>query len=151
MENLIQTASELPLVPTRFAEEYGQKREIISAEVNRRMLEREDIHELVGAKNLEMMENNHANHLRFMESIFKQFHAKVLVETILWVFRAYRSRNFHVNYWVAELNVFVEVLKKQLSPEAFDAIYPMYHWMIINIPSFTRISDEQLKEIDTKM
>lgn len=142
---LIQTAKNIKPVSSEAVEEYIQKQERLVSELNRIMLERPDIIELIGKKNnLEMMKDNHSNHARFILSILKLFHPEVLVETILWVFRVYRSRGFHYNYWVTQLNTWVDVLKKELTPKTFEAIYPLYHWMIIHIPIFSKLSDEQL-------
>jgi hypothetical protein len=69
----------------------------------------------------------------------------VLVETILWVFRAYRSHGFHTNYWAAQLNSWIEILRNELSEEAYTEIYPYYEWMQVNIPLFVLFSDEKLE------
>lgn len=96
-----------------------------------------------------MMQDNHANHARFLSSIFLHFNADVLIETILWVFRAYRSHGFTTNYWAAQLNNWIIIYKKELSPECFEEIYPFYEWMQINIPLFVKLSDEKLDAVNT--
>jgi len=73
-----------------------------------------------------------------------------LVETILWVFRAYRSHNFTTNYWASQLNAWIDIIKKELSPQAFSEIYPYYEWMQLNIPLFVYISDEKLDALKSK-
>jgi hypothetical protein len=114
------------------------------------MLGRADIDALVGEKNIEMMKDNHSNHARFAESFLCHPHSKVLVHTVEWVLRCYRSRGFHPNYWVAQLNAWVETLKKNLSPKSFEAIYPLYHWFIVNIPIFADLSDRQIRDGEDK-
>ena len=141
-ENLLQTADALPAVPKAAADEYGTKRELLVAMINERMLERPDIEALVGPDNLQMMKDNHANHALFIESMLQNFNSEVLVNTVLWVFRVYRSRRFHLNYWAAQLNAWVEVLKKELSSQSADAVLPLYAWMIVNIPHFTQLTDD---------
>jgi len=88
-----------------------------------------------------MMKDNHANHARFLESIFHEHSPEVLVDTIIWVFRAYRSRNFSSTYWAAQLNTWIEIHKRELSPECFNEIYPYYKWMQINIPVFNSLAE----------
>ena len=70
-----------------------------------------------------MTEDNNRNFSRFMESVFNHYQAEVLVETVLWVFRAYRSHGFQTTYWPANLNTWIEILKKEMSEKAFEAIY----------------------------
>jgi hypothetical protein len=112
--------------------------------MNQKMESRSDLLDMVGAGNVEMMKDNHANHARFLESIFTQHSPEVLVDTVLWVFRAYRSRNFSSTYWAAQLNTWIEIYKKELSSECFQEIYPYYNWMQINIPSFNQLAEEKL-------
>ncbi|HOO85572.1 MAG TPA: hypothetical protein PLS94_13460 [Prolixibacteraceae bacterium] len=108
------------------------------------MLARPDVLTMVGESNIEMMKDNHANHARFLESIFKKHQPEVLVDTVLWVFRAYRSRSFASTYWAAQLNTWIEIYRKELSPECFSEVYPYYNWMQINIPIFNKLAEEDL-------
>ena len=127
--------------------EYGRRREEMVSAINQDMAGRPDILELVGGEvNLAMMRDNHANHARFVESILLGYNPEVLVDTVLWVFRAYRSRGFHPNYWAAQLNTWVDILQKFLPREIFTAVYPLYNWFIVNIPHFTDIAQHQLTE-----
>jgi hypothetical protein len=108
------------------------------------MSKRTDLEKLIGKGNQCMAEDNNRNFARFMESLFYNYRPDVFVETVLWVFRAYRSHGFQTTYWPANLNTWIENLKKTLSPEAFNAIYPFYNWLIVNIPIFVKLSDEQI-------
>lgn len=142
--DLILSAQKLFQVSEQLAEEYSLKRDLLVVEMNKRMMARADINDMVGVKNIEMMNDNHANHARFIESIFYQHSAEILVDTVLWVFRAYRSRGFNSTYWAAQLNGWIEIYKKELTEDCFIAVYPYYNWMQINIPTFVKLADEQL-------
>lgn len=142
---LIETATQMKQMSSSSAEEYRQKSELLINKMNALMLDKADIEKLVGKENLDMMKDNHANHVRFMASVFKNYNPEVLVETVLWVFRAYRSHGFTTNYWATQLNTWISLLKEMLSPESFSEIYPYYEWMQINIPVFTKLSDEKLE------
>lgn len=142
---LIQTAQQLKQVEAGVASEYAQKAENMTSLMNGVMLNRPDIKELVGEINLDMMKDNHANHARFIASILRNYNPEVLVDTVLWVFRAYRSRGFASNYWAAQLNAWIEILKEKLSAEACHQVLPFYEWMQINIPTFVKLSDEKLE------
>lgn len=142
--DLIATAQKLPQVSEKLALEFTSKRESLVEDINKRMEDRADLAELIGPNNLELMKDNHANHARFLESIFYQNSPETLVDTVLWVFRAYRARNFRSTYWSAQLNGWIEIYKAELSNECFSAVYPYYNWMLIHIPDFTRLADEKL-------
>lgn len=139
--DLIESAGKLVQVDEMFAKEYESKRDILVDLMNKKMVSRADIKEMVGELNIEMMKDNHANHARFMESIFTKHSPEVLVDTILWVFRAYQSRNFSSTYWAAQLNSWIDILKKELTSDCYVAIYPYYNWMQINIPNFVALCD----------
>lgn len=142
-DRLLDTARKLPHFEDRTYQEYAAKAETLIARINTRMLERDDIGELVGPVNLQMMKDNHANHVRFIASILHSFDAEVLVETVLWVFRAYRSRDFHTGYWAAQMNAWLEILPTELGPETFREIRPLYEWMQVNIPIFTGLTESE--------
>ncbi|TAL81161.1 MAG: hypothetical protein EPN88_00695 [Bacteroidetes bacterium] len=141
---LLETANQLKQVSLASAEEYQQKTEQLISQMNTIMLEKANIESLVGKDNLSMMKDNHANHVRFMVSVFKNYNPEVLVETVLWVFRAYRSHGFTTNYWATQINTWIYLLKDKLTSESYTEIYPYYEWLQINIPVFVKVSDEKL-------
>jgi hypothetical protein len=143
-EILIASAETLNQPSSASAIEFEAKSEMLAAELNRMMGARSDLVHLIGEGNISMMEDNHRNHARFMSSVFLNYQPVILVETVLWVYRAYRSHGFHLTYWPAQLDQWVQILKLHLTPEAYQEIYPFYHWMIINQPAFVTESDLQV-------
>ncbi len=143
--NLIESASKINHFSEATQQEYAQKSELLINKMNSLMLARADLKELIGENNQEMMKDNHANHVRFISSILKNFSPEVLVETILWVFRAYRSHRFTTSYWAVQLNSWISIMKETLTPEAYNQVFPLYEWMQINIPLFVKLSDEKLE------
>lgn len=144
-DELIRSASRLQQVSKDAAIEFSAKRDRLVELLNEKMLSRADLMDMVGAGNVEMMKDNHANHARFLESIFNTHNPEVLVDTVLWVFRAYRSRNFSSTYWAAQLNAWIELYKKELTPGCYQEIYPYYNWMQINIPIFNLLAESNLE------
>lgn len=138
---LLNSANQLKQVEEKVAMEYAEKSSAVVVKMDKLMLERADIKDLVGEINLTMMRDNHANHARFMAAILKTYNAEMFVETILWVFRAYRSRGFSTNYWAALMNTWIGVMKEELTPETFREVYPWYEWMQVNIPAFVILTD----------
>ncbi len=144
-ESLLDSAANLGPFSKQAVDEYAAKTDKLVNQINTIMLERSDINTMVGSTNLEMMKDNHANHARFILSIMDNFNKDVLVETILWVFRAYRSHGFASTYWAAQLNAWITILKEELSKDTFDQVYPLYNWMQVNIPVFDALSEKALR------
>ena len=145
-KQLLETARTLIQPQETVIREFSRKRDELAAMGNQTLADRSDLEKLVGEGNRQMAEDNNRNFARFMESMFSDYNAEVLVDTVLWVFRAYRSHGFQTTYWAANLNVWVDMLKQELSTEAFDALYPYYNWLIVNIPVFVKLTDEAVSE-----
>ena len=143
-ETLIDSAAQLGPFSQETVNEYAKKTDKLVARINAIMLERKDIKSMVGEANLEMMKDNHANHARFILSIIDNYNKEVLVETILWVFRAYRSHGFASTYWAAQLNAWIMILQEELSSETVEQVYPLYKWMQVNIPVFDTLSGKAI-------
>ena len=147
-DHLIETARSLTQPSKKSTDEFISKSERLAAEMNRIMLGRKDLIRMVGEDNTVMMEDNHRNHARFFCSVFTNYNPAVLVETVLWVYRAYRNHGFNLTYWPAQLDQWTELFKKELSKECYAEIYPFYDWMIVNQPAFVAESDKMVLEKD---
>lgn len=143
-DHLQKTASKLKQPSNKTCDEYITKTELMAADLNRIMTSRADVLKMVGTENLSMMEDNHRNHARFMCSVFTDYEPDVLIETVIWVFRAYRQHGFNLTYWPAQLDQWVIILKENLTEEAYKEIYPFYDWMIVNQPVFVAESDKMI-------
>lgn len=143
-ELLLNTAMQLQQPSEEAKKEFSDKLNALIELMNKHMLHRDDITQLVGAVNIEMMKDNHANHARFMESVFDNYIPEVLVDTVLWVFRAYRSRNFSSTYWAAQLNTWMKIYNEELSESTYTQIQPFYKWMQVNIPVFNKLAEEEI-------
>jgi len=132
------------LVPPekKFVEEFSKIRDELVAKGNVTLSQRDDLEKLIGKDNLSMAEDNNRNFARFMEALFIEYSPEVFVETVLWVFNAYRSHGFNVTYWAANLNIWLQNLENNISREAYTQIYPFYNWLIVNIPIFTKLTDQ---------
>lgn len=139
---LIETAKQLQQVSNEAYAEYIHNSDLLIGKITNLMQERLDLEALIGINNSDMLKDNHANHVRFMSSIFKNYNAEVFLDTILWVFRAYRSHGFKTNFWAAYLNNWIVVLKQILSHDSNKQIIKYYEWMQINIPIFVKLTDK---------
>lgn len=140
-EDLIKAADALPRSMPEAAGEYKRHSPVMVMEINQIMSKRGDLLTLIGPGNQAMMEDNHRNHALFMASLLLDFYPDVLVDTVLWVFRAYRAHGFSLTYWPAQLDTWIAVLKKHLSTPSYDVIAPIYEFMIIHQPAFAGLSD----------
>lgn len=145
-DKLIRTAERLAIPGPEAIREFRKLRSSLSEECTRIFEQRSDIKQLIRDNNLAMAKDNNRNFARFMESIFTDFEPTLLVETVLWVFEAYRTHGFQTTYWAANLNIWVDVLKSRLSEKHFSQIYPLYNWFIINIPVFTLLTDHAVND-----
>lgn len=142
---ILESAKKLKQVSEKSAEEFSAKSELLIAKINELMIERADLEKFIGEDNIAMMKDNHANHVRFISSMLKMYNPEILTDTVLWVFRAYRSHGFKTNYWATQLNSWILIINQLLTKESFNEIYPIYEWMQINIPIFVKLSDEKLE------
>lgn len=142
-KKLLQSASTLPPPSADALTAFSRKRSQMAAQASETLFKRADLEKLIGRHNKELANDNNRNFARFMESLFSEYNPDVFVETVLWVFRAYRSHGFQTPYWAANLNIWVDLLKSELPEADFVQLYPFYHWMIVNIPVFTKLTDPE--------
>jgi hypothetical protein len=145
-DKLLASAQKLIPPPEKAREEFSAKIDMLVATGNKNIAARLDLDKLIGAENQEMAVNNNSNFARFMDAMFVEYDPATLVETVLWVFRAYRSHGFLTTYWPANLDIWLKMLEKELSDESFRAIAPFYNWLIVNIQIFVKLTDESLSE-----
>ncbi|SMP39462.1 hypothetical protein [Desulfonatronum lacustre] len=145
-EELIERAGRITPPGRQTAREFETQAPALAAELNQRMSARADITTLIGTNNMAMMEDNHRNHARFMTSLLWLYDPRTLVDTVLWVFQAYRSHGFRLTYWPAQLDTWMQLLEERLSPEAYAEVSPIYTYMIINQPAFAALSENTLQQ-----
>lgn len=139
-EYLNTSAKKIPPAGDKAISEYHIKSELLVAAINMHMTSLENLQELIGKNNVAMMKNNHTNHMLFIHSILKYPNSEVLVDTILWVFKTYRSHGFSTDYWVVQIKAWQDILKDQLTEATFIQILPLYKWIQENIPLFDKLS-----------
>lgn len=144
-DGLVASARELPLPAPAAAEAYAAACVSLAAAVTARLRAREDVASLVGPGNDAMMADNHENHGRFIASLLAVYQPEILVDTVLWVFRAYRAHGFSLAYWPAQLAAWIAVMGEQLPPQEAAAVLPLYEWMLRHQAAFVALSDDALR------
>jgi len=145
-EELIEKAMQISEPSRDACAEYASKSELLAETLNLMMLKRDDLDRMIGKGNRNMMMDNHRNHARFMKSLFTAYSPEVFVDTILWVFRAYRSHGFQLIYWAAQLDNWITVMKQHLSKETYEELFPFYEFMLLNQPAFAQLTDEDVEK-----
>ncbi|NOU59787.1 hypothetical protein [Marinifilum caeruleilacunae] len=138
--DLISSANQIPKIGDKALEDYHKNADKLIARVNDLMTEQADLKTLIGDENLDMMKDNHKNHLDFMASLMANFNAQVLVETIIWVFKAYQNHGFNTKYWPVQLESWKKSLEEYLPLQSCKEIMPLYDWMHSNIQHFSKLS-----------
>lgn len=141
LEDLIRTTESLKKPSEATNTEFHAHIDSVAEELNRIMGARPDIDTLVGPGNVQMMENNSRNFLRFMGSVFENPDGQVLAHTSVWAVRAYRSHGFQILYWPANIDTTIQILKRTLSEPAFHEVYPFFAWLVVHLPTLTELSE----------
>lgn len=73
--------------------------------VNKQILKREDLETLIGGMhNLQLMLENHRNHIDFISMVVKIGNRDLLYNTLFWVYHSYHGHGFSYDYFLIELN-----------------------------------------------
>lgn len=109
--------------------EYKRNYNSLLSYVNKSMKSREDILKLIGGNSLDMLEDNHQNHLMFMQSVFTYNQHELLVKTLPWVYNAYVSKGFEYQYFYEELKYWIEAMYS-IKNEKLNPIIDVYKQML---------------------
>lgn len=141
-EDLARSARELAPVSRRAAEAFGARSRSLADAVTAAMLARQDLDELIGHGNREIMQDNHWNFSRFMESMCYGFDSELLVDTVAWALSTYLARGFRLGYWRVVLPEWREAGFKELG-EDFEEIGTMYFWIETHLDDFVKLYEIQ--------
>lgn len=143
MEKLIKESKEKLNVSEQAAKDYEKNREIMLEYVNKEMSERDDIVKLIGGNSLQMMYDNHRNHVNFMINVFNFSLFEMLIRVVPWVYRAYHNHDFSYDYFVIELETWKKAVNKFLSKSSAKEINKTYDWLIEKHEDMIKLSKSQ--------
>lgn len=143
MENLIREAKEKLIVSPEAVKDYEAKRDLMLDFVNQEMSKRTDIIKLIGGNPLQMMYDNHRNHVNFMINVFKYSLFEMLVRIIPWVYKSYHNHDFSYDYFPIELETWKKAVNKFLQKDFAKEINKTYDWMIEKHPIMIELSQSQ--------
>ena len=138
---LIRSAEELNGVSDAVLRAYAQAGPAAAQAVTEALEARADVDALVGGKRA-MMADNHANHVRYVQSVLAQPNPRLLVETVVWVYRTYLGHGFSPDYWPVFLPLLVEGLRSRMPGDAFAEVEPLYRWFMDHHRDFLALAAE---------
>lgn len=130
-------------VSEKAAEEYYNNREKLLELVNREIIKRNDIKELIGNNPFLMMFDNHKNHVEFMANVFKFSLFNLLMKIVPWVYKAYYSHGFSYDYFPVELKLWKKAIKKFIPPHYAEELCNIYDFMIKNHKEMITLSQKE--------
>ena len=140
-DRLLETARALPASAPGVLADYEANRGALVAAVDRALLARPDLDDLIGPGNRALMQDNHRNHAEFIAALLLRCDPQVLTDSVLWVFRTYRARGFRPAYWPVELAAWVSAGEVLLAADTRAALAPLYTWLRDHCRDFTALTD----------
>lgn len=131
IEDLIKEAKVKFHVSQAAVSSYEQQKDVMLEIVNKKMTAHHDLSELIGHNPLQMMYDNHLNHINFMINVFKFNSFEMLVRIVPWVYRAYHFHGFSYEYFPVELKTWKHAVKSALDSSEAHEIIRVYDWLIM--------------------
>ena len=128
---LFDKAKKLKPISDETFNEINNSLKSLEAQMDEEFFSRNDIEELIDNK-VDLIRDNHANHLRFMLNIMKNYDTFIFINTVSWVLEAYTSRGISIDYWDVQLRLFLKIYKEDLTVNAYNEVLPFYTFLINN-------------------
>lgn len=128
--------SVLERVPEPSASAYLAWKTKMAAHVTDLLCLRQDLEEIIGVGNREVMALNHENHADYIGSVLEIKSGMDLVSTVTWVYRSYTSRGFSFEYFPIELNAWREAVARFLIHDDSETILEFYDLLLDSHPYF---------------
>jgi MerR family transcriptional regulator, light-induced transcriptional regulator len=144
MDELLVEAKKLPAVTLAAAAAYKHHVPVLTKYVDDKLISHPRIHSLIGNNPLQIMFDNHKNHVEFMSTVFSLGDYELLCKTVPWVYRSYHAHKFSYDYFPVELKAWQEAIAAFIDPGLTDAIRIIYDWMIGNHERFITLSQSDM-------
>ncbi len=140
-QSLINEARALHQVPKEAAVQYEQLKHILLEEVNRVFDAHPEKRRLLGPNSIDLIENNHLNHVNFMSSVFHLNQFELLARVIPWVYHTYHTKGISYDYFPIELDAWSHGIKKNLTAPGTEAILGVYEWIRMRHERFISLAE----------
>lgn len=143
LNEIIEDASNLPVVPSHAAKAYLDNTPLLKKKVDNHLTEHPQINQLIGSNPLQVMYDNHSNHAAFMATIFSITNYELLAKTIPWVYKTYSSHGFSHDYFPEVLNAWIQSLSQENDNELYKEIIEIYQWLLKKHEDMILASEEE--------
>lgn len=110
---------------------FGEYKNSFLEYVNRKFLERPDLEDLIGGiRNVQLMLDNHRNHISFISILLKIGNIELLEKTIPWVYHSYHNQGFSYDYFSAVLAMWKESFEQVAFEYELKSLKTLYGKMI---------------------
>ncbi len=117
-------------VPKCAAQHYRTHAYDMATMVSQRLAQHEQFENFLGNNPVQLLTINHHNHAAFVAEVLASNHYRSLAQSLPWVYAAYHHQGVPFEYFLVELELWQQVIRNTLPPEAADAVLPVYDWMI---------------------
>lgn len=124
-----QFAQALEPIDSVAAVAYSQNLSRMVDTVNTTMQEYERLTDLIGPNPIEVMYDNHSNHAKSMLAQFRFHGARTLVGTLILMYRTYIERGFAPDYFLVELDAWMQAIDQYLDAHSAQSIKRVYQLM----------------------
>ncbi len=125
-------------IPTAACLSFHESMGTLTDDVDRELEGRPDLKDLIGADNVELMRDNHRNHVAFMDNVFFLGNYNLLARIVPWVYRVYTARGFTLDYFPVELQAWADAIRNRMPPQQAAPILAVYAWMIRHHDDFAQ-------------
>ena len=109
---------------------YHEHRELLAAAVDQAIIHHPQLGQLIGPNPFDLIQQNHANHAKFMDNVFFLGNTQLLVKTLPWVYRVYGARGVSMDYVPVELRAWRRAITEQIPDSAAAPLLAVYDWML---------------------
>lgn len=130
LENLVREAQRELCVSPESAQAYEKEKETLLQIVNDRLTKHPDLARFLGASSLQVMYDNHRNHVNFMINVLKLNEFAMLARMVPWVYRVYHRHGFSYDYFLEELRAWQNAVLARLNEKHAKEINRVYDWLL---------------------
>ena len=137
------TLETIKMVSSSAAKEYRRNMYTIAHSVDFALDGASNKSELLGCAPLELLRNNHKNHVHFLANVFELNDFELLKKTIPWVYRSYHSHGVPYDYFSFSLQAWQNAIKEHLTEKSANEICPIYAWMLAHHNDWIELAEDR--------
>ena len=129
-------------IPESAAKQYRLHAHYMASIVSQRLAQHPDFENFMGGNPARLLTINHHNHAAFMAEVLDIQYYQLLPRSLPWVYATYHNQGVPFEYFMVELQLWIQVINEVLPTDAAAAIVPVYQWMIQVHPHTVRSAQQ---------